>query len=208
MAEVAAVVVAAGQGLRAGGARPKQFRAIGGETMLRHTLSRLAASPAIGAIQPVIRMEDRALFEEATAGIALLPPVDGGATRQASVRAGLEALEGRAPGSVPAHDAARPFVSDGMIARAIAAMEKTGAACPGLAVTDTIKVVGGNGLVGETLDRAQLRAIQTPQAFAFASLIEAHRRAAREGRSDFTDDAALAVWAGMQVAVIVGVLVF
>jgi 2-C-methyl-D-erythritol 4-phosphate cytidylyltransferase/2-C-methyl-D-erythritol 2,4-cyclodiphosphate synthase len=204
MAEVAAVVVAAGQGLRAGGDRPKQFRAIGGETMLRRTLSRLAASRAIGAIQPVIRMDDRALFEEATAGIGLLPPVAGGATRQASVRAGLEALEGRAPGIVLVHDAARPFVSEGMIARAIAAMEKTGAAIPGLAVTDTIKAVGANGLVGETLDRSRLRAIQTPQAFAFAPLLEAHRRAAREGRSDFTDDAALAEWAGMQVAVFEG----
>jgi 2-C-methyl-D-erythritol 4-phosphate cytidylyltransferase / 2-C-methyl-D-erythritol 2,4-cyclodiphosphate synthase len=204
MADVAAVVVAAGQGLRAGGDRPKQFRAIGGETMLRRTLSRLAASPAIGAIQPVIRMEDRSLFEEATAGIKLLPPVAGGATRQASVRAGLEALAGRNPEIVLVHDAARPFVSEALIARAIAAIEKTGAAIPGLAVTDTIKIVDKHGLVGETLDRSRLRAIQTPQAFAFAPLLEAHRRAAREGRSDFTDDAALAEWAGMQVAVFEG----
>jgi 2-C-methyl-D-erythritol 4-phosphate cytidylyltransferase/2-C-methyl-D-erythritol 2,4-cyclodiphosphate synthase len=204
MADVAAVVVAAGQGLRAGGDRPKQFRAIGGETMLRRTLSRLAASPAIGAIQPVIRMKDRSLFEEATAGIKLLPPVAGGATRQASVRAGLEALAGRNPEIVLVHDAARPFVSEALIARAIAAIEKTGAAIPGLAVTDTIKIVDKHGLVGETLDRSRLRAIQTPQAFAFAPLLEAHRRAAREGRSDFTDDAALAEWAGMQVAVFEG----
>jgi 2-C-methyl-D-erythritol 4-phosphate cytidylyltransferase/2-C-methyl-D-erythritol 2,4-cyclodiphosphate synthase len=204
MADVAAVVVAAGQGLRAGGDRPKQFRAIGGETMLRRTLSRLAASQAIGAIQPVIRMEDRSLFEEATAGIKLLPPVAGGATRQASVRAGLEALAGRNPEIVLVHDAARPFVREALIARAIAAIEKTGAAIPGLAVTDTIKIVDKHGLVGETLDRSRLRAIQTPQAFAFAPLLEAHRRAAREGRSDFTDDAALAEWAGMQVAVFEG----
>jgi len=204
MAEVAAVVVAAGQGLRAGGDRPKQFREIGGETMLRRTLARLSASPAIGAIQPVIRMEDRSLFESATAGIALLPPVAGGATRQASVRAGLEALEGRRPDVVLVHDAARPFVSEAMISRAIAAIEKTGAAIPGMAVTDTIKIVDTHNIVGETLDRSQLRAIQTPQAFAFAPLLEAHRRAAREGRSDFTDDAALAEWAGMQVAVFEG----
>ena len=204
MADVAAVVVAAGQGLRAGGDRPKQFRAIGGEAMLRRTLSRLAASPAIGAIQPVIRMEDRPLFEEATAGINLLPPVAGGATRQASVRAGLEALEIRAPDIILVHDAARPFVSESLIARAITAVGNTGAAIPGLAVTDTIKIVDRHGLVGETLDRSQLRAIQTPQAFSFAPLLEAHRRAAREGRADFTDDAALAEWAGMQVAVFEG----
>jgi 2-C-methyl-D-erythritol 4-phosphate cytidylyltransferase/2-C-methyl-D-erythritol 2,4-cyclodiphosphate synthase len=204
MAEVAAVVVAAGQGLRAGGDRPKQFRTIGGEALLRRTLSRLSASADIGAIQPVIRMEDRALFEAATAGISLLPPVAGGATRQASVRAGLEALEPRAPDIVLVHDAARPFVSEALIARAIMAIEKTGAAIPAMAVTDTIKVVDSHNIVGETLDRSQLRAIQTPQAFAFAPLLEAHRRAAREGRSDFTDDAALAEWAGMQVAVFEG----
>lgn len=204
MAEVAAVVVAAGQGLRAGGDRPKQFRAIGGETVLRRTLAALAAAPAVGAIQPVIRMDDRSLFEAAAAGLDLLPPVAGGATRQASVRAGLEALEARKPDIVLVHDAARPFVSQALIARAAAAAAKTGAAIPGLAVTDTIKVVDRHGLVGETLDRTQLRAIQTPQAFAFAPLLEAHRRAAREGRTDFTDDAALAEWAGMQVAVFEG----
>jgi 2-C-methyl-D-erythritol 4-phosphate cytidylyltransferase/2-C-methyl-D-erythritol 2,4-cyclodiphosphate synthase len=204
MAEVAAVVVAAGQGLRAGGDRPKQFRAIGGETVLRQTLSRLAASPMVSAVQPVIRMEDRALFEAATAGLDLLPPVAGGASRQASVRAGLEALGARAPDIVLVHDAARPFASEALIARAISASQRTGAAIPGLAVTDTIKTIDHHGLVGETLDRSQLRAIQTPQAFAFAPLLEAHRRALRERRDDFTDDAALAEWAGMQVVVFEG----
>jgi 2-C-methyl-D-erythritol 4-phosphate cytidylyltransferase/2-C-methyl-D-erythritol 2,4-cyclodiphosphate synthase len=204
MAEVAAVVVAAGQGLRAGGDLPKQFRRIGGEAMLRRSVSTLLSVPEIGAIQPVIRVEDRAHFDEAVAGLALLPPVSGGTTRQASVRAGLEALAPRAPEIVLVHDAARPFASEALIARAIAATKKTGAAIPGLPVTDTIKAVDDHGLVGETLDRSQLRAIQTPQAFAFAPLLEAHRRARREGRDDFTDDAALAEWAGMQVVVFDG----
>jgi 2-C-methyl-D-erythritol 4-phosphate cytidylyltransferase/2-C-methyl-D-erythritol 2,4-cyclodiphosphate synthase len=204
MAEVAAVVVAAGQGLRAGGGLPKQFRHIGGEAMLRRSLSTLLSVLEIGAIQPVIRAEDRAQYDEAVVGLALLPPVAGGATRQASVRAGLEALAPRAPEIVLVHDAARPFASEALITRAIAATEKTGAAIPGLPVTDTIKAVDGHGLVGETLDRSQLRAIQTPQAFAFAPLLEAHLRARREGREDFTDDAALAEWAGMQVVVFEG----
>jgi 2-C-methyl-D-erythritol 4-phosphate cytidylyltransferase/2-C-methyl-D-erythritol 2,4-cyclodiphosphate synthase len=204
MAEVAAVVVAAGQGLRAGGNLPKQFRRIGGEAMLRRSLSTLLSLPEIEAIQPVIRAENRADYDEAVAGLALLPPVSGGATRQSSVRAGLEALAPRAPEIVLVHDAARPFASHALIARAIAATKKTGAAIPGLPVTDTIKAVDGHGLVGETLDRSQLRAIQTPQAFAFAPLLEAHRRARREGRDDFTDDAALAEWAGMQVIVFDG----
>jgi 2-C-methyl-D-erythritol 4-phosphate cytidylyltransferase/2-C-methyl-D-erythritol 2,4-cyclodiphosphate synthase len=204
MADVAAVVVAAGQGLRAGGDRPKQFRAIGGETVLRRALSALAGAPAIGAIQPVIRLEDRSLFDAAAAGLTLLPPVAGGATRQASVCAGLEALAARAPDVVLVHDAARPFASAALIERAIAGAAKTGAAIPGLAVTDTIKLVDRHGIVGETLDRSRLRAIQTPQAFAFAPLLEAHRRAQREGRDDFTDDAAIAEWAGMQVVVFDG----
>lgn len=204
MADVAAVVVAAGQGLRAGGDRPKQFRAIGGQTMLRRTLSLFLDSGLVGAVQPVIRMEDRALFDAAAAGLSLLPPVAGGATRQGSVRAGLEALAPQPPEIVLVHDAARPFATSALIARAIEAAGATGAAIPGMPVTDTIKVVDSHGRVGETLDRSRLRAIQTPQAFRFAPLLEAHRRAQREGRDDFTDDAALAEWAGMQVAVFDG----
>ncbi|MCK9919370.1 bifunctional 2-C-methyl-D-erythritol 4-phosphate cytidylyltransferase/2-C-methyl-D-erythritol 2,4-cyclodiphosphate synthase [Microbacteriaceae bacterium K1510] len=207
MARIAAVVVAAGSGIRAGGDRPKQFRTIGGETVLRRTLSTLLDVPALSVIQPVIRPEDQAHFADATASLSnstLLPPVAGGATRQASVRAGLEALASQAPDMVLIHDAARPFASSALIERAIAAVAKTGAAIPGVAVTDTIKSIDSRGLVGETLDRSTLRAIQTPQAFAFAPLLEAHRRAQREGRDDFTDDAALAEWVGMQVVVFEG----
>jgi 2-C-methyl-D-erythritol 4-phosphate cytidylyltransferase/2-C-methyl-D-erythritol 2,4-cyclodiphosphate synthase len=120
------------------------------------------------------------------------------------VRAGLEALAADKPALVLIHDAARPFASAALIARAIAAAQETGAAIPGLAVTDTIKSVDHRGFVGETLERASLRAVQTPQAFAFAPLLEAHRRAVREKRDDFTDDAAIAEWAGMQVAVFAG----
>ena len=206
MAQIAAVVVAAGRGVRAGGDMPKQFRRIGGETVLRRTLSMLVDVPNLNLLQPVIRAEDRALFQEATAAIAakMLPAVPGGATRQASVRAGLEALEPHAPDIVLIHDAARPFASVALTERAIAASQLTGAAIPGIAVTDTIKTVDAQGLVGETLDRGTLRAIQTPQAFAFKPLLAAHRRAALEGRDDFTDDAALAEWAGMKVSVFEG----
>ncbi|HEY6831015.1 MAG TPA: bifunctional 2-C-methyl-D-erythritol 4-phosphate cytidylyltransferase/2-C-methyl-D-erythritol 2,4-cyclodiphosphate synthase [Pseudolabrys sp.] len=204
MTEVAAVVVAAGRGLRAGGDVPKQFRRIGGETVLRRTLSMLVEAPNLSLVQPVIRAEDRSLFEDATSAMQILPPVFGGATRQASVRAGLEALASHAPDIVLIHDAARPFASPALIARAIAAAEKTGAAIPALPVSDTVKSVDAQGLVDKTLDRTTLRTIQTPQGFAFKPLLEAHRRAAHEGRDDFTDDAALAEWAGMKVAVFEG----
>ena len=204
MARVAAVVVAAGKGSRVGGDTPKQFRRVGDEIMLRRTLVTLIEAPGVGMVQPVIRGEDRALFDHAADRLELLPPALGGATRQASVRSGLEALAPHQPEIVLVHDAARPFASQALIARAIAAAEKAGAAVPGLAVTDTVKAVDAQGLVQQTLARESLRTIQTPQGFAYAPLLEAHRRAAAQGREDFTDDAALAEWAGMKVAVFEG----
>ena len=120
------------------------------------------------------------------------------------MRAGLEALSARAPDIVLVHDAARPFCSTELVSRAIVACGETGAAIPALEVTDTIKRVDAGGHVAGTIDRAQLRAVQTPQAFAFAALLEAHHRAAKEGRDDFTDDAALAEWAGIKVATFAG----
>ncbi len=203
-AHVAAVVVAAGRGTRAGGDRPKQFRQIGDETMLRRTLSMLIDAPNVALVQPVIRPDDRELFEHAASALDVLPPAFGGATRQASVRAGLEALAPRQPDLVLVHDAARPFATPALIARAIAAAERTGAAVPALPVTDTIKAVDDGGFVAQTLERSRLRAIQTPQGFAFAALLAAHRKAAAQGRDDFTDDAALAEWAGMKVSVFEG----
>src|SRR3974390_757157 len=100
MAGVAAIVVAAGQGLRAGGDLPKQFRRIGGKAILRRTVLRLLEVPEITAIQPVTRPEDRSLAAEDLSGLAVREPVPGGATRQDSVRAGLTALEALGPGGV------------------------------------------------------------------------------------------------------------
>jgi 2-C-methyl-D-erythritol 4-phosphate cytidylyltransferase/2-C-methyl-D-erythritol 2,4-cyclodiphosphate synthase len=201
---VAAVVVAAGRGLRAGGDLPKQYRPLAGEPVIRSSLSLFAWHGQIGAVQAVIHPDDRGSYEAAAKGLRLLAPVAGGTTRQASVRAGLEALEPRAPDIVLVHDAARPFCSAALVSRAIAACGETGAAIPALEVTDTIKRVDAGGHVAGTVDRAELRSVQTPQAFAFPALLAAHRRAATEGREDFTDDAALAEWAGLRVATFAG----
>jgi 2-C-methyl-D-erythritol 4-phosphate cytidylyltransferase/2-C-methyl-D-erythritol 2,4-cyclodiphosphate synthase len=201
---VAAVIVAAGRGLRAGGQIPKQYRELAGEPVIRSSLSLFAWHGEMGAVQAVIHPDDRSAYETAARGLRLLPPVPGGATRQASVRAGLEALSARPPDVVLVHDAARPFCSTELISRAIKACRETGAAIPALEVTDTIKRVDADGHVAGTVDRMQLRAVQTPQAFAFGPLLEAHRRAAKEGREDFTDDAALVEWAGLKVAVFDG----
>jgi len=201
---VAAVVVAAGRGVRAGGNGPKQYQEVGGEPIIRSSLKALAGHPGIAMVQPVIHSDDGALFGAAAAGLGVLEPVLGGATRQASVRAGLEALGPRRPGLVLVHDAARPFASAALIARGIAAARACGAAVPVLPIPDTVKTVDRQGSVTGTIDRARLRLVQTPQAFAFAPLLEAHRRAHAAGREDFTDDAALAEWAGIKVATFEG----
>ena len=131
-------------------------------------------------------------------------PVSGGATRQASVRAGLDALRATRPDFVLIHDAARPFLTGALISRAIDAAAEYRAAVPAVPVADTVKKVDERESVIETLDRSRLRLVQTPQAFAFDLIIEAHHRAATAGRDDFTDDAALAEWAGHRVTVFPG----
>jgi 2-C-methyl-D-erythritol 4-phosphate cytidylyltransferase/2-C-methyl-D-erythritol 2,4-cyclodiphosphate synthase len=202
---VAAVVVAAGRGERAGGDSPKQYRDIAGEPMIRPTLAAFLDHPQIGVVQPVINPSDETIYRAAIAGMKnIAPAVPGGATRQASVRAGLEALAAKAPDFVLIHDAARPFLTAALISRAIAAGKASGAAVPGIAIADTVKQIGADAIVTATLDRNLLRVVQTPQAFAFEDILQAHRRAAAEGLESFTDDAALAEWAGQRVAVFEG----
>ncbi|HUN95301.1 MAG TPA: bifunctional 2-C-methyl-D-erythritol 4-phosphate cytidylyltransferase/2-C-methyl-D-erythritol 2,4-cyclodiphosphate synthase [Bradyrhizobium sp.] len=200
----AAILVAAGRGLRAGAGGPKQYRVIGGQTVIYRAMQAFCDHPQLFAVQPVVNPDDSAMFDEAARGLRHESPVAGGATRQASVHAGLEALAAQKPDIVLIHDAARPFVTSAVISRAIEAAGRTGAALPTVAVTDTIKQVGTTGNVEATPDRATLRIAQTPQAFRFDVILEAHRRAAREGRSDFTDDAAIAEWAGLTVATFEG----
>jgi len=199
----AAILVAAGRGLRAGAGGPKQYRSIGGQTVIFRAMAPFCHHPQVFAVQPVLHAEDVAMFNAAVSGLRHQPPANGGATRQASVHAGLEALASQKPDIVLIHDAARPFVSAAVISRAIAAAGH-GAAVPVIAVTDTIKLVGETGNVEATPERARLRIAQTPQAFRFDVILDAHRRAARDGRSDFTDDAALAEWAGLTVATFEG----
>jgi 2-C-methyl-D-erythritol 4-phosphate cytidylyltransferase/2-C-methyl-D-erythritol 2,4-cyclodiphosphate synthase len=206
MAEtVAAVIVAAGRGERAGANIPKQYRPIGGEPMIRATLRAFLAHPRIDFVQPVINPNDQDAYQNAIAGLkGLLPPVAGGPTRQASVRAGLEALAAGQPALVLIHDAARPFISGTLIDRAISAGRTNGAAVPGIALADTVKFIDDRATVTETLDRNRLRMVQTPQAFTFDLILRAHRRAAAAQRDSFTDDAALAEWAGQRVSIFEG----
>ena len=200
----AAILVAAGRGLRAGAGGPKQYRSIGGQPVIYRAMAPFSRHPDVVAVQPVVNPDDIEMFNAAVGGLDHAPPTPGGATRQASVHAGLEALAAERPDIVLIHDAARPFVSEAVISRAIDAASRTGAAIPTVSVADTIKLIDGGGNVEATPERARLRIAQTPQAFRFDVILDAHRRAAREGRSDFTDDAALAEWAGLTIATFEG----
>jgi 2-C-methyl-D-erythritol 4-phosphate cytidylyltransferase/2-C-methyl-D-erythritol 2,4-cyclodiphosphate synthase len=202
--KVAAVVVAGGRGLRAGGELPKQYRQICGEPVIRRALLAFARHPEISIVQPVIHPADKELYLAAIQDTRLLPAVAGAELRQGSVRAGLEALEPHAPELVLVHDAARPFVSAALIARAIAAARASAAAVPVMGVTDTVKSVDASGMITGTVERTALRMVQTPQAFVFSSLLDAHHRAQTAAREDFTDDAALAEWAGLKVSTFQG----
>ena len=208
--KVGLLVVAGGRGLRLGADRPKQYLLCAGRPLIVHTLEALAASFPFVAATVVIRAEDRDLYDEtvarlsASAAAALSVPAIGGATRQQSVLAGLEALAATKPDLVLIHDAVRPFPSPALVARAIQAAQRHGAAAPGTAVSDTVKQVDSDGKVLSTPPRSGLRAVQTPQAFRFPLILEAHRRAAAAGVGDLTDDVAVAEWAGAAAYVFEG----
>lgn len=197
--------MAAGRGTRAGNGTAKQYRLLAGEPVIRRTLRPFLTDRRIDLICVVIAEGDASSLHQALNGLAdqrLLPPILGGATRQASVLAGLETLASHAPKIVLVHDAARPFVDAALIDRAITAAERHIAAVPAIAVTDTIVTripSSDGGTLGNTLDRSAFRAVQTPQAFAFAPFIQAHRQSAMAGRSDFTDDGGLMLAAGHPV---------
>jgi 2-C-methyl-D-erythritol 4-phosphate cytidylyltransferase/2-C-methyl-D-erythritol 2,4-cyclodiphosphate synthase len=203
--KIAALIVAAGRGVRAGGGLPKQYRPLLGKPLLAHTLGVFRTHPRIGQILVVIHGDDRALYERAVAEAGdgparLLPAALGGAQRQDSVRLGLEALAANPPDFVLIHDAARPFASAALIDRVIAALEKYDGAIPGLPLSDTIKR-GSGALVHETVPREGLYRVQTPQGFRYGAIRLAHTESA--GRA-LTDDAAVGEAAGLSVVLVAG----
>ncbi|MGF1610524.1 MAG: bifunctional 2-C-methyl-D-erythritol 4-phosphate cytidylyltransferase/2-C-methyl-D-erythritol 2,4-cyclodiphosphate synthase [Kiloniellales bacterium] len=198
--DTVALVVAAGRGRRFGGELPKQYAALDGRPVLRHTLAALAAHPKVSAVRAVIHADDRALYDEAVGDLEVLEPVPGGATRQQSVRLGLESLEPLAPARVLIHDGARPFVTPPVIERVLSALEQAPGAIAALPVTDTLKRETA-GAIAETLPRGGLWRAQTPQGFDFARILAAHRTAPD---ADLTDDAAVAELAGLSVRLVEG----
>ena len=203
----AALIVAAGRGTRAAaeGAPAKQYAALAGRSVLWHAVSPFAKHPDVAHVLVTIHPDDEALYESAVSGLPkLLSPAMGGATRQVSVLAGLEALASLAPSRVLIHDAARPFVDAPLISRVLSALDTSPGALPALPVVDTLKRADASGRVAETVDRSSLYRAQTPQGFAFDAILAAHRKASAAGRTDLTDDVAVAEWAGLPVAVVAG----
>ena len=202
----AVVIVAAGRGERLGAeAGPKQYRLMSGMSVLQHTVNCFLAHPEIHAIQVVIHKDDRKLYDDALKPhVKLRKPVFGGETRQASCKAGIDALEEAEFDKVMIHDAARPFVSSELIDSVLAGTAHGTCALPAIAVADTLKRANTSAYVTETLDRKSLHLAQTPQGFLLAEIKAAHASAVMETEREFTDDAAVAEWADMQVMLVKG----
>ena len=207
---IAAIVVAAGRGERALSSGrvqaepPKQYRRIGGRTLLDRAIEAMLALEQVALAVPVIHPEHTMLFAQAiSTGGRVAAPVLGGETRQASVLNGLEALADLQPDLVLIHDAARPFADTPLVQAVVDALAAHDAALPAVAFTDTVKRSLDGVLVSATEDRASLLAAQTPQGFRFPQILAAQRQALAERRA-FTDDAAVAEWAGLSVALTPG----
>jgi len=215
-----ALIVAAGRGSRFAppqgeggnphsqtGAAPKQYRALGGMAVLRRAVLPFLNHPKVSGVRVVIHADDRALYDEAMAGLDLLPPVHGGEARQNSVRLGLESLAGQTPAAVLIHDAARPFVDAAIIDRSLAALERHPGAIAAVPLADSLKR-GNADVISAAVEREGLWRAQTPQAFRYADILAAHRKvAAAENMGydrGFTDDAAVMEQAGGTVGLVLG----
>lgn len=204
-----ALIAAAGRGARmdpetaADSPTPKQYLILGGRPLLAHAAAAFLDTPGITAVRVVIHGNDRALYDDAVGHLPLMEPVEGGATRQESVRLGLESLADEDFETVLIHDAARPLVEPALIARTLEVLAAHPGAVPALAVTDSLKR-GDGGIVVGTVERAGLWRAQTPQGFSFAAILDAHRKAGAAGSGPHSDDAAVAAAAGIEMVLVPG----
>lgn len=201
----AALIVAAGRGRRFGESAPapKQYLALNRWTVLGRAAAAFLAHPRIGLVRVVIHGDDRAHYEAATRGLGLAEPVLGGRRRQDSARLGLESLDDIAPDTVLIHDAARPLVDSALIDRVLTALDEFDGVIPALAIADTLKL-GSGGVITGGMPRDGVFRAQTPQGFRFRTILDAHRCAEKVSGEDFTDDAAIAAYAGVEVALVAG----
>jgi len=209
-ATIAALIVAGGRGVRAQkyGSVPKQYHEIAGELIITRTLKAFLEHPQISCVQTVIHSDDAMLYRNAlpsVGGDKLVKPVFGGATRQLSTFAGLEALQTMAPDIVLIHDAARPLVDADTISAVIAALNNdVDGAIAALPLSDTLKRASSHGMIAETVERKDMWRALTPQAFKFQKICDAHRAAQDAGDENFTDDASIAEFAGLTVTLVNG----
>lgn len=190
--KTAALIVAAGRGTRAGGAVPKQWQGVAGKRVIDWTLDRYGFCD-IRVV--VLHPDDMDLASTLDGWIA----VAGGATRDASVRAGLSALTAHGPSRVLIHDAARPLIDRATIDRVLTALDDGPAAAPAVAVTDALWRGDGQQVTG-TQDRSGLYRAQTPQGFHFDAIVDAHNRFAGQA----SDDVEVARAAGLPVTIVQG----
>lgn len=196
----AAIIVAAGQGLRAGQPIPKQFAQWRDKPVIRHSTEAIAAA----GLTPIVVAIPAGAEDVASAALAGIPGirlVTGGVTRQQSVRIALEALEADAPQLVLIHDAARPVLPHPVLDRLTAALAEAPAAIPVLPVVDSLTATDGP-FMGEPAQREALRRVQTPQAFHYSAILAAHQ--AWAGAPNAGDDAQVARAAGLKVALVDG----
>jgi len=205
---IAAVIVAAGKGVRMGSGKPKQYLRLGGKPILIRTLDCFLSCSAIDTIILVIAQNEieavRSLLLSSHAINKKLDLVVGGDCRRASVFNGLQAIEAR-EGIVLIHDGVRPLASKGLIEECIQGARRWGACIPALVVNDTLKQVDDENLVQSTVPRRGLRLVQTPQAFELSLIRKAHQQAATEDWQ-VTDDASLIERLGGKVKVIPGMM--
>ena len=200
--KVAALILAAGQGSRAGTDIPKQFRQIGGKAVLAHSVEAFARHPAVGAVYLVIGSGQQETVRTMIGDGQVMAIIQGADSRRGSVRAGLEAIAATGGADrVLIHDAARPFLSPSMIDQLLAALEQAPGAFPALPVADTL-VKSTDNMAGDIVDRSGLYRVQTPQAFHFESIIRAHR--AWDSSREATDDAQMLREAGHDVLMVPG----
>ncbi|HET7156417.1 MAG TPA: 2-C-methyl-D-erythritol 4-phosphate cytidylyltransferase, partial [Hyphomicrobiaceae bacterium] len=201
-----ALIIAAGRGTRAGAVTPKQYALVGGVPVLAQTVGVFIGSPDVDLVTVVIGPDDQTLYDRAVASghPKLMPPAAGGDTRQRSVLNGLRAVAKYAPDRVLIHDGVRPFVTADMVERVLSALDHTPGAIAAIPLADTLKRADAGLRIAETVGRSGLWRAQTPQGFRFADILAAHEAAAAAGRNDLTDDAAVAEWAGLAVALVDG----
>ncbi|WP_097091566.1 bifunctional 2-C-methyl-D-erythritol 4-phosphate cytidylyltransferase/2-C-methyl-D-erythritol 2,4-cyclodiphosphate synthase [Novosphingobium sp. Chol11] len=200
--KVAALVLAAGQGSRAGGDTPKQFRQVGGKAVIAHAIDAFTAHPAVDSVYLVIGAGQEDTVRALIGGGQVTSIIEGADSRRGSVRAGLEAIAaGGGADRVLIHDAARPFLSSAMIEQLLGALDRAPGAFPALPVADTL-VRSADDSAGDTVDRSGLYRVQTPQAFHFDAILSAHRN--WDSSREATDDAQMLRLAGHDVILVPG----